>query len=79
MSQNDRLTCEEVVEQLFTFLDKELDDASSAEIQRHLDRCRECFTRAEFESRLRAKVREAAAATAPEHLHRRIRRMLDQL
>jgi HAD superfamily hydrolase (TIGR01509 family) len=49
------LTCEEVIEQLFDFLDHRLDEAQSAEFHRHLERCRECFSRAEFERRLRER------------------------
>lgn len=77
MTKHD-LTCEEVIEQLFEFLDKELDSARAADIERHMARCRDCFTRAEFERRLRAKVREAGAARAPQRLHDRIKGILDQ-
>jgi mycothiol system anti-sigma-R factor len=75
---NDHLRCEDVIEQLFAYLDRDLDDASSAKIQRHLARCRDCFTRAEFEKRLRAKVREAGAVDAPARLHGRIKGLLDR-
>lgn len=72
------MTCEEVVEQLFDYLDRELDNDVSERIDRHLERCRDCFTRAEFEKRLRAKVNEAVAVEAPDSLRRRIRRVLDE-
>lgn len=72
------MTCEEVVEQLFDYLDRELDNDVSERIDRHLERCRDCFTRAEFEKRLRAKVNEAVAVEAPDSLRRKIRRVLDE-
>lgn len=73
----EHITCEEVIEQLFAFLDRELDDEISERIDAHLQRCRDCFTRAEFEKRLRARVREAAETEAPESLYRRIRKLVD--
>lgn len=71
------IRCEEVVERLLDYLDRELDKASSAEIDRHLARCRECFSRAEFERRLRERVAEAGEARAPERLRRRVRHLMD--
>lgn len=72
------LRCEEVIERLFEFLDDELDAHSSACIERHLQRCRDCFSRAEFERRLRAKISEAAADRAPQRLRRRVQTILDR-
>lgn len=74
----DHIDCEEVIEQLLTFLDRELDSETSARIDAHLQRCRDCFTRAEFETRLRARVHEAAETKAPETLRQRIRGLIDQ-
>lgn len=74
----DELTCEQVIEQLFAFLDGELDSELNVEFDRHLARCRDCFTRAEFERKLRAKINEAASEKAPERLHKRIRGLLDR-
>lgn len=72
------MTCEEVIEQLFDHLDRELDNEVSERMDRHLERCRDCFTRAEFEKRLREKVNEAVEVEAPDSLRRRIRRVLDE-
>jgi anti-sigma factor (TIGR02949 family) len=74
----DTIRCEEVVEHLFEYLDREIEHAKSAEIERHLERCRECFSRAEFERQLRAMVREAAEMSAPPRLRQRVKRLLDR-
>lgn len=74
----EQITCEEVIEQIYEFLDQELDSTLSDRINAHLERCRDCFTRAEFEKRLRARVNDAAEAEAPERLHRRLQRLIDQ-
>lgn len=75
---SEHIDCEEVIEQLFAFLDCELDEQQQQRIEHHLTRCRDCFTRAEFERRLRARIREASEAKAPERLHRRIRGLLNE-
>ena len=72
------IPCEEVIAQLFAYLDGDLEHAHSIDIDRHLERCRDCYTRAEFERRLREKVRDASNAAAPERLHRRIKGILDR-
>ncbi|MCP1676307.1 mycothiol system anti-sigma-R factor [Natronocella acetinitrilica] len=71
------LSCEEVVRQLLEYLDQELDAQSSADIEHHLKRCRDCFTRAEFEKKLRSRVTDAASERAPEQLQERIKRILE--
>lgn len=76
MSTRD-LSCEEVISRLFDYLDRELDDRQAADIEHHLARCRDCFTRAEFEKRLRARLAASAPQPAPPRLKRRIRRLLD--
>lgn len=71
------LNCEEVIERLFDWLDRRLDHTHSAEIQRHMKRCRECFSRAEFERHLRERIARAGATRAPDSLRRRVRSLLD--
>ncbi|MDI5934540.1 MULTISPECIES: anti-sigma factor family protein [Halomonas] len=71
-------SCEEVIERLFDYLDRELDHRQADDIERHLSRCRDCFTRAEFEKRLRARVEAAGTVKAPTRLRHRIRDLLDQ-
>lgn len=71
------IDCEEVIEHLLAFLDREVDGDTRARIDAHLQRCRDCFTRAEFERRLRARVRQTTEVRAPERLHRRIGELID--
>jgi anti-sigma factor (TIGR02949 family) len=70
------MTCEEALKHLVAYLDRETDAHTAAEIQRHLEECRACFSRAEFERRLKVYVREAGSSTAPERLRVRIREVI---
>jgi anti-sigma factor (TIGR02949 family) len=73
-----RIGCEEVIEKLFEFIDRELDESARREVEQHLETCRGCFSRAEFERRLRARVAQAAEERAPERLRQRIRLLMDR-
>lgn len=72
------INCEEVLKHLVAYLDRETDAHTTAEIQRHLEECRGCFSRAEFERRLKAQVRAAGSRLAPERLRARIKKLVEK-
>jgi mycothiol system anti-sigma-R factor len=72
----DQISCEDVIGKLLEYLDRELDADAERDVEHHLETCRACFTRAEFERRLRSRVAEAGAAKAPDSLRRRIRSLI---
>jgi anti-sigma factor (TIGR02949 family) len=72
------VTCEDVLKDLLAYIDRETDANTAAEIERHLKECRGCFSRAEFERMLKAKLRAAGSRTAPERLRARIRKLVDE-
>ena len=72
------LDCEEVIAQLFEYLDRELDTDTLQAIEAHIALCRGCFSRAEFERRLRARLAEVGNAEAPASLRLRARRLLER-
>lgn len=78
MAEKRALTCEEVLEHLFAYVDQELDVEKKGEVERHMERCRGCFSRAEFEKRFRAKVIETGLSEAPERVRQRVRSLLDK-
>lgn len=49
-------TCEDALRLLAEYLDGELKPRTRAEMERHLAVCRSCYSRAEFEERLKAKI-----------------------
>jgi anti-sigma factor (TIGR02949 family) len=65
--------CAEAVRHLATFLDGELDDAVGEELAAHLARCRSCYSRAEFERRLKEQVRATGREEVLPELKHRIR------
>ena len=72
------MRCEEVISHLLEYLDGEIDAAKRREIDRHLEECRGCFSRAEFEKELRAKVKQLGTQKPPRSLQRRLKALIDQ-
>jgi anti-sigma factor (TIGR02949 family) len=73
-----RIDCEEVIRHLLEYLDRELGSEDMAVIARHLEDCRSCFGRAEFEARLKQSLQRAGSAPAPERLRARIRQLMER-
>ncbi|MCR4265089.1 anti-sigma factor [Nitratireductor sp. ZSWI3] len=78
MSAMTNMRCEEVVEHLLTFLDGEVEEERRSLMERHLEECRSCCSRADFELALRHKIREVAAKRPSSGLSRRIREIIDR-
>lgn len=72
------LSCEDVIDKLLEYLDHELDAEAEADIARHIETCRACFTRAEFERKLRQRITETGERKAPDSLRRRIRSLVSR-
>ncbi len=71
------MNCEQVIEHLWPFLDGELDGETSADLTRHLDECRRCFSRAEFERRVKTMIRQSCEGEqVPGPLQERMRTLL---
>ncbi|HEY4485393.1 MAG TPA: zf-HC2 domain-containing protein [Nitrospiria bacterium] len=68
--------CEEALKHLLTYLDQELGEVKSREVQRHLSLCRSCFSRSEFEQKLMERLKETGKEAAPGSLEKRIKTLL---
>jgi anti-sigma factor (TIGR02949 family) len=77
-TEHTRISCEEAIAHLFAYLDNETDPEKRTHIERHLEECRACFSRAEFEKALRVKVRQLGDKEAPATLRQRLKTLLDQ-
>ena len=66
------ISCEKAISKLLEYLDRECDGHSHAEIDKHLSVCQACYSRMEFEKRLRAQLRQSGAQQVPDSLKGRI-------
>ena len=72
------LDCEEVLRQLLAYLDQEIDPHAQAAIGQHLERCRSCFDRAEFEHRVKDWLRATGSRRASTALVLRLRNIVER-
>jgi mycothiol system anti-sigma-R factor len=71
--------CDEVLTQVFEYLDGELTDGDVAKIQQHLDECSPCLREHDLDLALKALVRRSCAERAPEELRARIMTQITQI
>lgn len=70
------MDCEQVVRLLFEYLDGEVSEEQQRHIDHHLTLCRSCFSRAEFEKRLRLHLNPLGREAVPSELEHRIRSII---
>lgn len=71
-----RLSCEEALQRLHEYLIHGLPASDATEVERHLEACRACFSRAAFEKQLKERLAATGREPAPETLQKRIRELL---
>lgn len=71
-------TCEEALRVLAAHLDGELEEATHDEVDRHLRTCKSCWSRAEFERRLKEHVRSLAREPVGERLTGRVQKLIGE-
>jgi anti-sigma factor (TIGR02949 family) len=77
MSDSTPINCEEALRLLAEFLDHELQADERQGVERHLEACRSCFSRAEFERRLKGEIRRLDREEISPAFEERVRRLLD--
>ena len=74
-----QLDCEEAARRLHTFLDRELDEAEIAEVQAHLDKCKECHSKFRFEASFKRLIMtRSSEQSAPTGLRERLAERIRQ-
>lgn len=77
MDDDKLISCEEAMKRLFEFLDNELDDHRHDEMEKHISHCRSCYSRSQFEKRLKQRLGEIGHHKASERLHNRIKQLIN--
>lgn len=73
------MDCSEALGRMFVFIDKELDQATCAEIQRHLDECGPCLAKYELERTVKSLVARSCSEVAPEGLLKRVKMSISEV
>ena len=72
MSACDGPDCEKALENLYLFIDQEIDTASEAEIQTHIDECTPCLSEFELERVVKSLVSRSCTEVAPDVLRQKV-------
>jgi anti-sigma factor (TIGR02949 family) len=76
MSEPDNIGCEQALARLLEFIDHELSGSEHDSVEHHLRTCRSCFSRMEFESRLKQRLSGLSSDEAPQSARDRIRDLI---
>ena len=64
--------CNEILDRVYVFIDHELDNASSEQIQTHLDECGPCLQKYDLERTVKALIQRSCTEHAPETLRDKV-------
>ncbi len=64
--------CEKALENLYLFIDQEIDTASCAEIQSHIDGCSDCLSEYDLERVVKSLVSRSCSEVAPDPLRQKV-------
>ena len=78
MTEPSVIRCDEALRRLVDFFNRELTTDEQAEVEHHMERCRACFSRGEFELRLKEKLAAVGRESAPPSMGARIRKILGE-
>jgi anti-sigma factor (TIGR02949 family) len=71
-----QIDCEQALRQIFEFIDHELGDSERKVMQHHLHTCKSCFSRMEFERRLKEKLGALREEQASPEIGKRVKDLL---
>jgi anti-sigma factor (TIGR02949 family) len=72
------LNCEEALRYLAAYLDGELEATTDGDVESHLARCRSCYSRADFERRMKEQVAALARSEVRPEFAERIRQLVNR-
>lgn len=78
MVDHDQSDCDEILRELYDFLDDELTPANRVRIRHHLEACHHCLEAFDFEAELRQVIAMKCRERTPPGLLERIRNALGQ-
>ena len=72
--------CSDILERVFLFLDREMDDADCSKIQHHLDECAPCLRKYDLERVVKYLLaRSCGCERAPAELRQRVLTRIQQI
>jgi mycothiol system anti-sigma-R factor len=74
------IDCDDVIKEIYTYLDDETDDATRGRIRQHLEGCGPCLRQFGLEQDVRSLIARCCGGDqAPQSLHQRVRVRITEL
>lgn len=73
------IDCEQALRKVFEYVDHELEEADHEAMHRHLETCKSCYSRMDFERRLKEKLNTLREQNASQRMSARINALLKDL
>jgi anti-sigma factor (TIGR02949 family) len=77
VTKQQQIACEQALEQVLEYVDHELGENERTALEHHLHTCKSCFSRMEFERRLKEKVGALREEKVSSSISERIKGLLD--
>ncbi len=71
-SGHKNISCQEALKRVFDYIDNHIEDVSRDEFEQHIEKCRHCFDRVEFEKLLKSRLRTLQARRSTDRLRKRV-------
>jgi anti-sigma factor RsiW len=78
MTDTNTLSCEAALRLLAVYIDAELEAADERAVEEHIARCRSCFSRMEFEKRLKHQLSSIGRQPVDPTFANRIRSLINR-
>jgi anti-sigma factor (TIGR02949 family) len=70
------MTCEDAIRLIATYIDRELNEVDATQIRAHIDHCKSCYSRVEFEQKLKDQLTRLRSVPVSTELGDRVRVLL---
>ena len=76
-NENKNISCEEVISMLFDYLDGALAGKTEAEIEKHLEDCKGCLRKVEFQLELKKRFSKLRDEITSKDLNNKINKLIN--
>jgi anti-sigma factor (TIGR02949 family) len=73
------ISCEEAVKRVFDYIDRYLSGKPLDELERHIESCRGCLSKVDFQLKLKSRIASVKPAKVSKDLDNKIKRLLNSV
>lgn len=77
LSHSKPISCEEAIKHIFDYIDKQLSSSTLQELEHHLETCRHCYDRVEFEKMIKTRLKNLHHQINSDDLMKKINLLID--